>query len=217
MDEYYGASPTPEYYLHVAYTAEYPDTLPVFSIVRAVGLSDSETAELLRLVNESAAAQVGMALVFGVHAAAVEALREHVAARDAAAEAAREARLAAAEAEERARLAGTKVTPASFAAWRAAFLVDAAAAEKRAAVERLGGPNSAAAKAAAKAEANKGRLTGRALFEKDKNLALSDVALMADGDVGVDTREFEGLEEEPEDEDDEEVNDVLANFNEDDD
>jgi hypothetical protein len=42
-----------------------------------------------------------------------------------------------------------------------------------------------------KAESKKNKPTGRQLFERDANLALSDVKMMDDGDVAVDASLFE--------------------------
>ncbi|KAJ3235160.1 hypothetical protein HDU81_000754, partial [Chytriomyces hyalinus] len=122
------------------------------------------------------------------------------------------------DAAERAKYAGTKVTPEAFLEWRTKFLREAATEEKKAALAAVGGANSAGAKALQRAEANKGKVSGRALFEKDKSLARSDITLMAEGDVAIDSTLFEGqmdgLDEEDEEE---EENAVLAGFNEDDD
>ena len=53
------------------------------------------------------------------------------------------------------------------------------------------------------------------MFEKDKTLAKSDVAMLGDGDVAVDIAVYANGEKTIEIE--EEVNDVLAGFGEDDD
>ena len=59
---------------------------------------------------------------------------------------------------------------------------------------------------------NKGKLTGRQLFEKDKTLASSDVKMVGTSGVDDDVVDFslfeEGLEDLDDDEDEE--NDVLA-------
>ncbi|KAJ3218111.1 RWD domain-containing protein 1, partial [Chytriomyces hyalinus] len=75
MDGYYGSGDVPEYSLFVQYTRDYPDTIPIMRIEAAVGLDeDDEVPHLQRLLVESAESQLGMAMVFGVHAAAKEAL-----------------------------------------------------------------------------------------------------------------------------------------------
>ncbi|KAJ3230921.1 hypothetical protein HDU78_007994, partial [Chytriomyces hyalinus] len=121
------------------------------------------------------------------------------------------------DAAERAKYAGTKVTPEAFLTWRTKFLHEAATEEKKQALAAVGGANSAGAKALQRAEANKGKVSGRALFEKDKSLARSDITLMAEGDVAVDSTLFEGQMDGLDEEDEEEENAVLAGFNEDDD
>ncbi|KAI8612812.1 hypothetical protein BC830DRAFT_1043852, partial [Chytriomyces sp. MP71] len=175
--------------LHVTYSPEYPDLLPQFRIDSPVGLDEDETAQLHSLVVESAETMLGMAMVFGVQAGAVEALEAFVRARDDRNEADRERRLAEEEAAEKAKYAGTKVTMDSFTQWRTKFLKELAEQERVRALMR--------------AEANKGKITGRALFEKDKTLAKSDMGLMADGDVTVDASQFEGLEDDAEEEEEE--------------
>ncbi|KAJ3063587.1 RWD domain-containing protein 1 [Podochytrium sp. JEL0797] len=207
METYYGPQPAPQYHLKVTYTPEYPETLPVLTITQPVALDLEEVQELTQLLIESAQTQLGMAMVFGIHAAAKEALETYVGAKAERIEREREERLAAEEEAERLRTAGTKVTMESFLAWRKEFFVEMAASEKKKLMEKLGGPNSAMAKALVKQEANKGKLSGRALFEKDKTLAKSDAALMGADDVDVDVAaevllaEAEGLEDDDEDSD----------------
>lgn len=57
------------------------------------------------------------------------------------------------------------------------------------------------------------RMTGRELFEKDNTLAKSDVGLLADTDMVVDV---DAYEKEDRNEEQEEVNAVLAGFSDDD-
>ncbi|KAI8840323.1 ubiquitin-conjugating enzyme/RWD-like protein [Chytriomyces cf. hyalinus JEL632] len=219
MDGYYGSGQVPEYSLFVQYTRDYPDTIPIMRIEAAVGLDEEdEVAHLQRLLVESAESQLGMAMVFGVHAAAKETLETYITERDERREAERVARIEAEDAAERAKYAGTKVTSEAFLTWRTTFLHESATEEKKAALAAVGGANSAGAKALQRAEANKGKVSGRALFEKDKSLARSDITLMAEGDVAVDSTLFEGqMDGLDEDEEEEEENAVLAGFNEDDD
>ncbi|KAJ3026439.1 UNVERIFIED_CONTAM: RWD domain-containing protein 1 [Siphonaria sp. JEL0065] len=214
LDDYYGPQPEPEYTLKVTYTPEYPDTLPILQITNAVSLDAEEIDKLSGLLIENAESQLGMAMIFGVHAWAQESLETHVRERIEREEREREERILAEEEAERQRHAGTKVTTESFSDWRTRFFKEMEEEEKKKALEKLGGANSAGAKAAARAEANKGKFTGKSLFEKDKTLANSDAALMGADDIDVDTHEFDGLEE---DEEDEEENAVLANFSDDDD
>ncbi|KAJ3027046.1 UNVERIFIED_CONTAM: RWD domain-containing protein 1 [Siphonaria sp. JEL0065] len=217
LDDYYGPQPEPEYTLKVTYTPEYPETLPTLQIANAVSLDPEEIEKLSGLLVENAESQLGMAMIFGVHAWAKESLETHVRDRIEREEREREERILAEEEAERQRHAGTKVTAESFAEWRTRFVKETEEDEKKKALEKLGGANSAGAKAAARAEANRGKFTGKALFEKDKTLANSDAALMGADDIDVDAHEFDGLEDGEDEEEEEEVNAVLANFSDDDD
>eukprot|EP00842_Homolaphlyctis_polyrhiza_P001417 jgi/Hompol1/2276/HPOL_002146-RA len=131
--------------------------------------------------------------------------------------------------------AGTRVTPQAFAAWKAAFVAEARAAVLAAASASsysslspssvpLALQVAAAIDASAQARAA-GKLTGRQLFEKDKTLASSDAQFMGDGDdaVDVDAALLErvniserGPDDKDDDDDEDAVNQVLANFTEDD-
>ncbi|KAJ3107584.1 RWD domain-containing protein 1 [Phlyctochytrium bullatum] len=206
-------SGTPEseaqYYLEVTYTDHYPEAPPQLSITDASQLSSTEVENLTAKAVSSAEEQLGMAMIFGIHAAAKEHLEELLKERVARKEQEEEERLRREEEAERARYAGTKVTQDSFRAWKEKFLKEMEEAEKAVAAQAAGksGKNDA-----------KGRLSGRKLFEKDKSLAKSDVGMLQDGDVTVDidqelfSAEFDGLEDE-----DEEENAVLAGFADDDD
>ncbi|KAJ3193008.1 RWD domain-containing protein 1 [Irineochytrium annulatum] len=206
------ASDEARFHLRVTYTPTYPDAAPELTLEDAVDLDEEELASLEAGVRQSADDQLGMASVFGVHAQAKDLLEDLVRTRAERREKEEEERIAREEEAERVRYAGTKVTVESFAAWREGFRREMAELEKKAALAAGGG------KALLK-EANKGKVRGRALFEKDRSLAKSDVAMMAEGDVTVDidqelfAAEAEGLGL---DDDEEEVNAVLANFTEDD-
>ncbi|ORY48169.1 hypothetical protein BCR33DRAFT_714582 [Rhizoclosmatium globosum] len=197
------------------FTEPEPQTTPPNSsnltIKSPVSLDESETEHLTTLLIESAESQLGMAMIFGVHAAAKESLETFIREKLDRIEREREERIEREEAAERARLAGTKVTTESFLEWRVRFLKEQAEEEKRKLLEKVG---AAGAKQLAKDAANKGKVTGKALFEKDRTLAQSDMNMIGEGDVDVDTKEYEGMEN---DLDEEEENAVLAAFDEDDD
>jgi bisphosphoglycerate-dependent phosphoglycerate mutase len=80
------------------------------------------------------------------------------------------------EAEQK-KFTGTKVTVESFMAWKKIF--DAEMLEKDQVLK------------AQKEKELKGKLSGRALFEKDKSLALSDAKYMDQDDVTVDASQFD--------------------------
>ncbi|KAJ3307791.1 RWD domain-containing protein 1 [Blyttiomyces sp. JEL0837] len=231
-------------YLEITYTPTYPDELPQINLTKSPNNNDSNpvttlteaditnlTAKVLESANES----MGMAMVFALHSVAKESLENLLREKRQSWEKAEDERREREEEAERNRFAGTKVTKESFLAWREGFMKEMAELEKLGLAVgggvapsgvSTGGPgsgnsmaaNKAAAAAAARAEAAKSRLTGRQLFEKDKSLAKSDMALLGDGDVTVDydkelfDAEFEGLDDE-----EEEQNNIIAGFTEDDD
>ncbi|KAJ3131050.1 RWD domain-containing protein 1 [Physocladia obscura] len=200
--------------LRVAYTPAYPETPPHLALDGVVGLDEAEAAALLAGLVALADGQIGMAMVFALHAAAVDALDAAV--RDQRLRRERELQelQAQLDAEEARARQGTSVTPESFGRWRAGFLREVAADERRIAIERVG------LKALQRAEANKGKTTGRALFEKDRSLAKSDAAMMADDDADlvVDANLFVRDDNvNIDDDDDDNNNAVLAGFRDDDD
>ncbi|KAI9354604.1 RWD domain-containing protein [Zopfochytrium polystomum] len=214
----------PHFYLHVSFTPTYPETAPVFQVVSASPhLLAEDRAALLEAADALASEQLGMAMVFGVHAGIREKLEEIVKARIERRETEREKRRVEEEERERMRHAGTKVTKESFLEWRERFLKDMDGNITVPQAGAMAAPASAAAGSIRPGRTGGGiipsaRLTGRQLFEKDRSLAKSDMALLTDEDVTVEfdkelfAQEMEGLEDS-----DEEENAVLAGFAEDDD
>jgi hypothetical protein len=200
-------------HLEVTYTDTYPEELPQLAITEPELLEPHEVEQLLGVATSSAEEQMGMAMIFGVHAAVKEALEKLLTDRVEMKEKEEEERRLREEEAERARYAGTKLTKENFTTWRDAFMKEMAEIEAAAAAAVVGsGPGSRA-----KADA-KNRLTGRQLFEKDRSLAKSDVSMLQDGDVVEEfdkelfAEDMAGL-----DDSDEEENAVLAGFTEDDD
>jgi hypothetical protein len=99
------------------------------------------------------------------------------------------------ELEEKRRF-GTRVTRELFFKWKAEFDQEMQALQS--------------AEDKARLEAKKNKLTGRQLFEQDKNLVQSDAAYMEEGDLTVDASLFEGEDLYITDEEEEERNIALS-------
>ena len=127
-----------------------------------------------------------------------------------------------AQAEE-ARTRGTPVTSESFNAWRTKFLKEMAVKQAREEEEKM---KSMSPKERDEYRKLATRLTGalycarklvqfltacqgRQLFERDKNLDISDDNLMEEGTVSVDFSQYEREDVQEEEEDEEEENGVM--------
>ncbi|KAJ3145966.1 hypothetical protein HDU86_000590 [Geranomyces michiganensis] len=202
--------------LEIQYTETYPETVPEISIIDNVGLDEED--ELMTELRGVAEDSVGMGMGFALAASAKEIAERILIDRAERHQAAETARVAAEEEAERLRHAGTRVTAESFEQWKADFIAEIAAILKTKGGEELLTPAQSAAAAVAglldPVKAKGGRLTGRQMFMRDRNLAISDAALMEAGDVTVDAELFEGMEDlDIADDDDSEGEDsVLAHL-----
>ena len=210
-------------FLDVVAPPEYPEVQPEFTVRVDKGLAPKHVEEISKLLAEQAEENVGMACVFTLAEAAKEWLQEHnetglaggssyddmmlkqrqkEKAKAKAEEAERvKAEIAASavdpdEEAARRRLEGTAVTPESFAAWRAAFEAEMAAKEEeviKAAAAVSGAAGSAAAKEAKAAKEKAGRLSGRALFQKDATAFAAEAEAAAEAVVPATAVEDESL------------------------
>ncbi len=188
--------------LDIVYTDEYPNTLPFMTLVQVRGLEDSEQRKILEALHSCATDSIGMAMVFTLVSTAKEEMENMLRAKHDLKRQIKVAKIQEEEEKERQRYLGTRVTAETFIAWNTKFLKEMAALKDAQMTEQQ-----------KKMEKDrKTRLTGRQMFEKDKNLIKSDMAFGQDGDVVVDLELFEeemaGLDLE----DEEELNEVLANF-----
>ncbi|KAI9276535.1 hypothetical protein BY458DRAFT_433386, partial [Sporodiniella umbellata] len=151
--------------LHVTYTPNYPDELPEYEIEPIEGQAEES---------------IGMAMVFSMVMIIKEELDNIVLDVQRAEEEIINERKRKEEEAEQAKFNGTKVTRESFLQWKKQF--DAEIAEQDAVA------------LAQKLKELKGKQTGRALFEQDKTLALSDAKFMDDGDMSVDISQFDKSE-----------------------
>jgi len=168
---------------------DYPDVLPDLIISTSHGeITSAEGEYLLSVLNEVGKESMGMAMIFTLVSQLQESLRSLVDNRVAK----RKQRVedaARREAEiEESRTKGTPVTPASFTAWRTRFsqgLAHKAAAEEE---ERF---KTMTPKERDEYKRSKTKLSGRQLFERDRNLAIDDADDAEEGVVSVDISQYD--------------------------
>ncbi|KAJ7582737.1 hypothetical protein C8J56DRAFT_1005668 [Mycena floridula] len=188
--------------LTLHYTDGYPDVLPELSLEstdEGLELEDSERQELLNelrtVVSNRLALQgeenLGLAMTFTlvshlrdrlsalVHRRAEKRLREEM----------EQERLALAEEEARTR--GTTVTLESFRAWKLKFDQEQAVKRAKEDEEKL---KALSTKEREEWRRIASRLSGRQLFERNKNL--EDESLLEEGTVSVDVSQYERLRDE---------------------
>ncbi|RUS29281.1 ubiquitin-conjugating enzyme/RWD-like protein [Jimgerdemannia flammicorona] len=216
--------------LHVTYTPNYPDELPIIEIEQETASMESIyydklAAEVTRVAEDS----IGMVMTFTLASLLKENLTQMIIDRRTAREEADAERVrqeiegrpeprdhgtrhrdrtthlrvlftATRVQAEEAKFRGTRVSAQIFMEWKARF--DKEMTEKELAEK-------------GRVKDIKGKLTGRQLFETDKSLVQSDVNLIEEGDVAVDISLFEREENFESDSDDEE-NAVWRNFGDDD-
>ncbi|KAI0082682.1 RWD-domain-containing protein [Panus rudis PR-1116 ss-1] len=194
--------------LNVHYVDDYPDALPDLSLEAIEGdIDDEERTDLLNGLKAVVRAifvalqgeeNLGMAMTFTLVTHLREQLLKLVQSRmERRQKEAMEKERLAIEAEE-ARTRGTPVTPETFKAWKVKF--DKEMAEKRAKEEE----EKLKAMSPKEREEYKKlatRLSGRQLFERDKNLAVSDDTLIEEGAVSVDVSQYDRTTREEEEED----------------
>jgi len=175
--------------LEVQYPPEYPDVLPDLSLHAIEGeaeIEDSEIDDLLKDLRAVGEENLGIAMTFTL----VSHLREQLSvlvktrAERRRKEETEKERLAI-EAEE-ARTRGTPVTPESFRAWKFKFDQEQAVAKKTRDDEKL---RALTPKEREETKRIGGRLSGRQLFERNKNL--EDETLLEEDAVSVDVSQYE--------------------------
>ncbi|KAI0721672.1 RWD-domain-containing protein [Cerioporus squamosus] len=187
--------------LTVEYTDDYPDALPNFSIeVQRGDLDEDEIKQLLGELEKMGEENLGMAMTFTL----VTHLRERLSVlmRE------REERIQKEEMEkerraleaEEARTRGTPVTVESFRAWKIKFDKEMAAKRAREEEEKLKGLSAKEREEYKKAQT---RLSGRQLFERDRNLGTLDEGLAEEDAVSVDISQYDRSAMDDEDNDEE--------------
>ncbi|KAI0957592.1 hypothetical protein AcW1_005934 [Taiwanofungus camphoratus] len=177
--------------LDVQYPDEYPEVLPDLSLETLEGSIDEEEIEhLLDELRRMGEENLGMAMTFTL----VSHLREQLSAlvtsrieRRKKEETERERQ--ALQAEET-RTRGTPVTIQNFMTWKAKFDKEMAAKRAREEEEKLKGLSPKEREEYKKFAT---RLTGRQLFERDKNFGISDDSMVEEGVISVDVSQYERL------------------------
>lgn len=185
--------------LSVKYLDDYPDELPILALEAVEGeIDESEKEALLQGMATIGEENIGMAMTFTL----VSYLREQL---SAVAEGKISLRIAeerekerlALEAEE-ARTRGTPITVESFKEWKMKFDQDVAMKKAKDEEEKLRAMTPREREEYRKIGT---RLTGRQLFERNRNLAHEDDSLMEEGTVSVDISQYDRTKVEEEEED----------------
>ncbi|KAK7054919.1 hypothetical protein VNI00_003382 [Paramarasmius palmivorus] len=187
--------------LDVHYPDGYPDTLPELALTCDEGeLDDQEVGNLIEEMRKMGEENIGMAMTFTLVSHLREQLSDLLKARAAKVkqeELEKERRILE---EEAARTRGTPVTVESFKAWKVKFDAEQAEMKAREEEEKLKGLT---AKEREEWKRISVRLSGRQLFERNKNLEEDN--LMEEGTVSVDFSQYERRQRDEEQEEDERV------------
>ncbi|KAL5490363.1 hypothetical protein ACEPAI_5196 [Sanghuangporus weigelae] len=182
--------------LRVTYTESYPEVLPELSLEPTEGgLEPDEIAKLIDQLKTVGEQNLGMAMTFTLVSHLREQLLELVKSRierqrqEEAEEARRELE------EEEARTKGTSVTIETFKAWKAKFDKEMSQIKAREEEEQL---KAATPKEREEYKKVQSRLTGKQLFERNRNL--DDENLVEEDAVSVDVSQYERSNEKQEEE-----------------
>jgi len=184
--------------LTVRYTDRYPDELPDFSLEAIEGeLEDDELQSLSDELCTVGEENLGMAMTFTLVSHLREQLSSLVRIRAENVTKAEMEKERLALEEEEARTRGTPVTLESFLAWKSKFDKELALKKLREEDEKM---KNLTPKEREEWKRAGTRLTGRQLFERNRNLEEDN--LMEEGTVSVDFSQYERTQAEEEDEDD---------------
>ncbi|KAH9381712.1 hypothetical protein HPB48_010531 [Haemaphysalis longicornis] len=164
--------------LKFTYIPTYPDEGPLIEATEySENMSEEDVNALMDILKQQVEENLGMVMIFTLVSAATEWLNLHR--EDVKTNKAEAKRLAKEEEEaaERAKFEGTRVTVECFLAWKQKFDAEMAEIRKR-----------------EKTLIASGKLTGRELFEKDKNLIDSDLQFMQEGRLLRGDKSWEALE-----------------------
>ncbi|KZT50814.1 RWD-domain-containing protein [Calocera cornea HHB12733] len=188
--------------LHVKYPPTYPSEIPELSLEELEGeLTELERETLLDGLRLAGEDSLGMAMVFtlvthlqSAMSALIQGRAEELQAREA-----EKARIEAEAEAHRAR--GTAVTADSFAAWKEQFNAEMRRRMEREEEDKMRGMTP---KEREEFRRSKTKLTGRQLFERDRNLAKEDEALGEEGAESVDISKYDRTEPREADEEEDE-------------
>ncbi|KIL69729.1 hypothetical protein M378DRAFT_97621 [Amanita muscaria Koide BX008] len=183
--------------LCIHYTDGYPDELPELSLrVEDGSLDDEDSEHLISQLKAAGEENIGMAMTFTLVTLLREKLSQLIRVKDEKREKEemeRERRLLE---EEEARIRGTPVTVESFKVWKAKFDKEVAVKKAQEEGERL---KAMTGKEREEYKRLTSRLSGRHLFERNKNL--EDESLMEEGAVSVDISQYDRTRDQEEQED----------------
>ncbi|KAG8885428.1 hypothetical protein FRB97_001151 [Tulasnella sp. 331] len=175
--------------LHVEYPPEYPDVTPLLLLMVDEGdLSHEEETSILENLKTTAEESLGIAQTFTIVSTLVDALGAVVEDRVKKKQMAKEKKEREEVEAELKRLQGTPVTPASFVAWRDEFRKRKQAQKRLRDEEKM---RDMSGKDREEFKKIQNRLSGRQLFERNKDLATSDATLVEEGVEAVDITKFE--------------------------
>lgn len=166
--------------LKFTYVPGYPEEGPLIEAAEFENIEEEDVETLVTALKEQVQENLGMVMIFTLVSTATEWLNQHTESVKFNKNEALRLQKEKEEEAERVKFEGTRVTVESFLAWKSKF--DAEMAEIRNRDKILNAS---------------GKLTGRELFEKDKNLIDSDLQFMQEGeeDVKVDESLFQELED----------------------
>jgi len=184
--------------LTVLYTDSYPDELPQLSLEPLEGDVDKEEINSLLTGAQAVGEEnIGMAMTFTIVSHLREQLSTLIRTRsESRRKEAHELERKTLE-EEEARTRGTPVTVESFNAWKSRFDKEVSLRKTREEEEKL---KASTPKEREEFKKLAIRLTGRQLFERDRNLATSDASLLEEGTISVDVSQYERIMTKKEDE-----------------
>lgn len=151
--------------------SKYPETKPSIQILDSQNLEEEEISELLKILDKKCEESIGSVMIFTLVSDIVEWLSSKAEREANEIEEAKTRKLEELEAEEKKKCHGVPVTVESFLAWKAKF--DAELLKARLEQQK---------KMAEQNPTGQKRLTGREMFETDKELVESDLNFVDDLD-----------------------------------
>uniref|UniRef100_UPI00358F64C7 RWD domain-containing protein 1 n=1 Tax=Myxine glutinosa TaxID=7769 RepID=UPI00358F64C7 len=169
--------------LKFTFVERYPDEPPLFEVICRGNLSDDDVCSLKSLLKEQAEENAGMVMIFTLVSAVQEHLNELVDQIKSQKDKEVERKQLEQEEAESKRFQGTPVTIENFLAWQIGFNLEYAEVRRK----KCQRDDDLAMKC---------KLTGKQLFERDRNLDTSDMQFLEEGDnVEVDESLFQDLDD----------------------
>jgi len=175
--------------LQFTFTETYPDSVPDIEVVDSDNLDDIDEQELLELLDTEANNSIGMVMTFTLVSVAIDWINRKSDEKRTELKLLLEQKHREAEEAERKKFEGTRVSVETFMAWRKKFDEE---------MQKLD------TSFKAKQEISK-KMTGKQLFETNKNLIESDLQFLDDTDIDTDVKVDESLFQDLDDLDLEEV------------